>query len=164
MPGCGDCRASGAVSRNHGAERCAARSRMRVLRLWRLPEVDPALDGEAVDRGELVWVESEVVQGGGVLLELLDTARAEKCRGAALIPQDPRARHLSQVLATLLRDPCQAAKAIEVLLGEEVLREVVPRAHAGVLRDPVQIAICQQALGERREHDRSDTLPAEDIQ
>ena len=57
-----------------------------------LPEVDAALDGELIDRAQLVVTELQVVQGRDVFLELSHAARSDEYRRDAGIAQTPRQR------------------------------------------------------------------------
>src|SRR4051794_40346302 len=62
------------------------------------PEVDVALDRVAIDRLELLGGEVQPLQGGDVLLELLDAARPQQRRGDALVAQRPGDRELRERL------------------------------------------------------------------
>src|SRR5258706_14271127 len=75
---------------------------LRVAR--RRPEIDPALDGEAVDLRQLGGREGEVVERLEVVVELGDRARPDQGRGDPRIAQRPGEGHLRQRLPTPARD------------------------------------------------------------
>src|SRR3712207_1721560 len=73
----------------------AGSRRRRLLRLRRdrlhgsFPKIDTALGGIAVDLGELVLAEAEIVEGSQRIVELLDVAGADQGRGDPRVAQDP---------------------------------------------------------------------------
>src|SRR5688572_32337955 len=79
------------------ADREAAAERLRLAR--RCPDVDVTLRRVAVDLGELLVREVEVVERRDVLLELRDAARADQGRRHAWIAERPGQRHLGEGLA-----------------------------------------------------------------
>ena len=87
--------------------------------LERAQRLMPASTRVAVDLGELVVGEVEVVERGEVLLELLDAARADQRRGHARVAQRPGERQLGERLAAPLRRSRSSARTLrERLLGE----------------------------------------------
>src|SRR5689334_15971800 len=68
----------------------------------RLPEVDAGLDRVAVDRGQLVVREVEVVERAEAVLELRHAAGADQGRRHARVAQRPRDRHLRERLPAAL--------------------------------------------------------------
>ena len=88
-----------------------------------------ALDGVAVDRGQLVGVEVQVLQRGDVLLELGHAAGADQRRGDPRVAQHPGQRQLGQGLAAAAAISFSARTRVDVLLGEQVLGERLAAAH-----------------------------------
>ena len=128
------------------------------------PDVDPAVDGVALDLSEFIGGEVEVRQREDILLQLVHAARADQRGAHPLIAQHPGDRQLCERLAAPRRDLVERSHAREVLLAEQLLGERLAAAHARVLRDALQVAVGEQALAQRREHDRTDAVALEDLQ
>src|SRR6202034_913552 len=58
----------------------------------------------------------------------------------------------------------ERAHASEVLIAKQALVEGLAATHARVLANAVQVAIGEQALSERREHDRADAMALERVE
>ncbi len=108
--------------------------------------------------------EVKVLDRRDVLLELRDAAGADQRRGDARIAQRPGDRELSERLPTACGDLVQRPDPGDVLVGDQALAEGLPDAHPRVLRHAVQVAVSQQALPERREHDRTDAAVVQHVE
>src|ERR1700733_7346216 len=128
------------------------------------PEGDAAVNRDLVDLLELARVEVQAIERRHVLLELGHRARAEQRRGDPRVAEHPGDRHLGQRLPAPLRDFIELPHAGEVLVADHLLGHVVAPAQPRVLGHAVQVAVGQQALGERREHDRADALAVEHVE
>src|SRR5439155_9323585 len=87
------------------------------------PQVDAALDGVAVNVGELIVDEIEVVEGSDVLLELGDAAGADQHGSDALVAQGPGDGHLGEGLGSPQGDVVEGSDAGEVVVAEHVTGE-----------------------------------------
>src|SRR6202011_4814807 len=108
------------------------------------PEVDPALRAVAVDLLEFLSVEVEPLERRDVLLELANAARADQGRGDARVAQDPGDGELRQRLTAPGGDLVEGADAGEVLLADQVGREVVAAAYPRVILDALEVPVGQQ--------------------
>ena len=106
------------------------------------------------------------MNGGDVLLQLLDAAGANQRAGHGAIAQHPCQRHLRQALAAGLGNRIQSARLADAMLvhilgPEEALG---PRG-AGVGGDAAaQIAFAEQPLRQRRKRDATHALPPQRLQ
>ncbi len=118
-----------------------------------------------VDLREFGWGEREVCEGGEVVFELDDFARADEGGGDARVTQDPSEGHLREALATGLGD------GVEPLdFGEDGGRdaggfeETVGFAGPGIGGDAGEVTVGEETLGERAEGDAADAFLGEDIE
>src|SRR5688500_13573984 len=118
-----------------------------------------------VDLGELRLCEVESLERAHVRLELLDAARADERRSHPGAAKRPGERELSQRLPTTASDLVQGSHLREGLVGQLARRErAVLRVRARALRNPVEVAVGQDPLGEWREADAADSLGLERVQ
>lgn len=114
---------------------------------------------------EFGWGEDEVREGGEVIFELGNFARADEGGGDARVTQDPGEGHLRQALAAGLGED---VKLLD--FGEDGGRdaggfeETVGFAGTGIRGDAGEVAIGEEALGERAEGDAADAFLGEDIE
>ena len=83
------------------------------------PEIDVGLGRVAVDLGELVLGEVELLQRGDVGLQLLHAGGADECRRHSRVAERPRQRQLRQRLAAAGRDLVQRLDLGEGLLVDQ---------------------------------------------
>ena len=121
------------------------------------PEVDPGLHGVLVDLGELVGGERREVERVEVGVELLDARGADHRGGDPPVAQRPLQGELGELLAAPLRDLVQRPHPSQDVVVEPGQAGVVARG-ARVRRHAVEVAVGEQALGQRREHDAAHPL------
>ena len=96
--------------------------------------------------------ESQVAEGGNVLLNLFHAAGADQCRGDPPIAEHPRQSHLRQRLPALLGQLVQSPDLGELAFVDVAFFQKAVRLRcAGIRRDALQIAIGKQSLCQRTE-------------
>src|SRR5205085_3429180 len=127
--------------RRPGARRCSGSG-------GGTPQVDAALDGIAVNVGELILGEIEVVEGGDVLLELGHAAGADQHGSDSRVAQGPGDGHLSERLASPQGDVVEGPDAGEVVVAEHGTGECAVQRGSGAWGDAVEVSVGEQALGQ----------------
>ena len=123
----------------------------------------PGLDRVLVDLGQFVVGEVEPLRRPRRCpradATLLAPIRVEVTRA---VPEHPGQGQLGQGLAAALGDLVQRPRISgQVLVGDRLPVERLALGGPGVGRDPVEVAIGQQALGERGEGDAADAFGAQ---
>src|SRR5579864_1307531 len=119
------------------------------------PQVDAALRRVAIDLGQFLFREFEILQRTDVLAHLLRLARTDQGRRHAATPQRPCERHLRKALAAPLRNVVQLAHVLDVLRAQmlSLQRSAARLVDARIVRHAVQILAGEKSLRERREGD-----------
>ena len=102
------------------------------------PEVDVLLVGVAVDLGELVGGEVEVVDRADAVLDLGRARGADQRRGDAAVAQHPGERHLGQGLAAALGDVVERADVGDGAVVEELLAQRLALGGAAAFGDALR--------------------------
>src|SRR5271163_3075952 len=116
-----------------------------------------------IDVCELTRGEVEVVERCNVLLELGDTARANKYRRHSGVAQGPGDSHLSEGLTAQQGDVVEGPDACEVVVAEHVASERAVSRGSGSFGDAVEVPVGQQALRQDRKGDAPDALRADEV-
>src|SRR5262245_8735925 len=85
-------RAASDLEPAHSSRGSRRRAPRRSVAARSLPEVDAALGGVAVDLGQLLVRETEILQRAERIVELLDARRADQGRGHPRVAQRPGKR------------------------------------------------------------------------
>src|ERR1035437_2633653 len=129
------------------------------------PEAYPWISRrQFVDLSELLRGETRVVESGYVVLELADAGTADQGRGDARVAERPGERHLRQRLPASTGDLVQPADPSQVRIAQHVPAERAVPGGSRTARNPVEIAVREEALCERRESDASDALSTQDVE
>jgi hypothetical protein len=87
---------------------------------WGAPQIDADVDRVAVNVGELIRGEIEVVEGGDVLLELRDAAGPDQRGSDSRVTQSPGDGHLGEGLASSKGDLVERSDEGEVVVVDRV--------------------------------------------
>lgn len=111
----------------------------------------------AVDLAQLGLRQRWRTQCSDVVDDLLGPARADDHGAHARIPQCPGKRQLRKALTARSGDLVERPHARDVVLRQmRLAQRAASRAmDAGVLRDPMEVLVCQQSLCEGREGDHA---------
>ena len=109
-----------------------------------------------LDCRDLVGSQRFEVERGNVVLELGDARGANEGRRHLGHPQYPRERELREALAPSIRNRGEGAGPLKVRVVDRVRGDPAALGGARVGRDAREIAVGEQALGERREDNAAD--------